>query len=71
MTAPDIFLQMNDQINSFLNRYEAFKKGDFTAAANPIPTELAGFVPFLRLWLGGAIVLINYMIDHLGRKTPL
>ncbi|KAI5117233.1 hypothetical protein M0805_009270 [Coniferiporia weirii] len=38
----DIFLQMNDQINSVLNRYEAFKKGDFTAAANPIPAELAG-----------------------------
>lgn len=36
----NIFLQMNDQINSVLNRYEAFKKGDFTAAANPIPAEL-------------------------------
>ncbi|EJD07732.1 VHS-domain-containing protein [Fomitiporia mediterranea MF3/22] len=37
----DIFLQLNDQINSVLNRYEAFKKGDFTAAKNPIPAELA------------------------------
>lgn len=32
---------MNDQINSVLNRYESFKKGDFAAAANPIPRELA------------------------------
>lgn len=38
----DIFLQINDQINTVLNRYDAFKKGDFTAAANPIPAELAG-----------------------------
>ncbi|KAH8109943.1 VHS-domain-containing protein [Phellopilus nigrolimitatus] len=37
----DIFLQMNDQINSVLNRYEAFRKGDYSAAANPIPAELA------------------------------
>ncbi|KAL5483384.1 GGA2 [Sanghuangporus weigelae] len=37
----DIFLQTNDQINSVLNRYEAFKKGDYTAARNPIPAELA------------------------------
>ncbi|KAL5504848.1 GGA2 [Sanghuangporus vaninii] len=37
----DIFLQMNDQINSVLNRYEAFKKGDYTAARNPVPAELA------------------------------
>ncbi|KAL5532178.1 GGA2 [Sanghuangporus sanghuang] len=36
----DIFLQMNDQINSVLNRYEAFKKGDYTAARNPVPAEL-------------------------------
>ncbi|KAG6856487.1 hypothetical protein H0H87_003955 [Tephrocybe sp. NHM501043] len=38
----DTFLQINDQINSVLNRYEAFKKGDYTVAANPIPAELAG-----------------------------
>ena len=38
----DIFLRINDQINTVLNRYEAFKKGDFSAAANPIPAELAG-----------------------------
>ncbi|GBE84339.1 Probable ADP-ribosylation factor-binding protein [Sparassis crispa] len=35
------FLQINDQINTVLNRYESYKKGDFTAAANPIPTEYA------------------------------
>ena len=40
----DIFLQINDQINTVLNRYDAFKKGDFTAAANPIPAELGGYV---------------------------
>ncbi|KAG5641568.1 hypothetical protein DXG03_004709 [Asterophora parasitica] len=38
----DTFLQINDQINSVLNRYEAFKKGDYTTATNPIPAELAG-----------------------------
>ncbi|KAG6839590.1 hypothetical protein C0991_001159 [Blastosporella zonata] len=37
----DTFLQINDQINSVLNRYDAFKKGDYVAAANPIPAELA------------------------------
>ncbi|PFH51604.1 hypothetical protein AMATHDRAFT_58708 [Amanita thiersii Skay4041] len=37
----DTFLQINDQINTVLSRYEAFKKGDYTAAANPIPAELA------------------------------
>ncbi|KAF9261137.1 VHS-domain-containing protein [Marasmius fiardii PR-910] len=37
----DTFLQINDQINSVLNRYEAFKKGDYAAAANPVPAELA------------------------------
>ncbi|KAF9787971.1 VHS domain-containing protein [Thelephora terrestris] len=37
----DTFLQINDQINTVLSRYESFKKGDFVAAANPIPQELA------------------------------
>ncbi|KAF9653542.1 VHS-domain-containing protein [Thelephora ganbajun] len=37
----DTFLQINDQINTVLNRYESFKKGDYVAAANPIPQELA------------------------------
>ncbi|KAF9450390.1 VHS-domain-containing protein [Macrolepiota fuliginosa MF-IS2] len=37
----DTFLQMNDQINTVLERYEAFKRGDYVAAANPIPAELA------------------------------
>ncbi len=37
----DTFLQINDQINTVLGRYEAFKKGDYTAATNPVPTELA------------------------------
>ncbi|CAL1710803.1 unnamed protein product [Somion occarium] len=36
----DTFLQINDQINTVLNRYESFKKGDFVAASNPIPAEL-------------------------------
>jgi len=35
----DTFLHINDQINSVLNRYESFKKGDYVAAANPIPEE--------------------------------
>ncbi|KAF8629522.1 hypothetical protein AX17_005648 [Amanita inopinata Kibby_2008] len=37
----DTFLQINDQINTVLGRYEAFKKGDYTVASNPIPAELA------------------------------
>lgn len=45
----DIFLQMNDQMNSVLNRYEAFKKGDYAAAANPIPGELVGYVCFAQM----------------------
>jgi ADP-ribosylation factor-binding protein GGA len=38
----DTFLQINDQINTVLNRYEAFKKGDYETSSNPIPAELAG-----------------------------
>jgi len=37
----DTFLQINDQINTVLGRYESFKRGDYTAATNPVPTELA------------------------------
>jgi len=37
----DTFLQINDQINTVLNRYEAFKKGDYSFSSNPIPAELA------------------------------
>lgn len=29
-------------MNSVLNRYDAFKRGDYAAASNPIPAELAG-----------------------------
>ena len=36
----DTFLQINDQINTVLTRYDAFKKGDFSFASNPIPEEL-------------------------------
>ncbi|KAI0789011.1 VHS domain-containing protein [Irpex lacteus] len=37
----DTFLQINDQINTVLNRYDAFKRGDYAAAANPVPAELS------------------------------
>lgn len=37
----DTFLQINDQINTVLNRYDAFKRGDYAAAANPVPSELS------------------------------
>ena len=37
-----MFLEINDQINTVLNRYEAYKKGDYSAASNPIPPELSG-----------------------------
>ncbi|TFY80152.1 hypothetical protein EWM64_g3864 [Hericium alpestre] len=36
----DTYLQINDQINTVLERYEAYEKGDFAAASNPIPKEL-------------------------------
>ncbi|KAA1477923.1 VHS-domain-containing protein [Dentipellis sp. KUC8613] len=36
----DTYLQINDQINTVLDRFESYKKGDYTAAANPIPKEL-------------------------------
>jgi len=38
----DTFLQINDQINTVLNRYEAFQKGDYSFSSNPIPAELGG-----------------------------
>ena len=37
----DTFLQINDQINTVLGRYDAFKKGDYSAATNPVPPELS------------------------------
>ncbi|KIY50235.1 VHS domain-containing protein [Fistulina hepatica ATCC 64428] len=36
----DTFLQINDQINTVLGRYEAYKKGDLSAAKNPVPAEV-------------------------------
>lgn len=39
------FLQINDQINNVIARYEAFKRGDYEAGSNPIPEELAGGEP--------------------------
>ncbi|CCM03446.1 uncharacterized protein FIBRA_05579 [Fibroporia radiculosa] len=41
----DTFLQINDQLNSVLNRYECYKNGDYAAASNPIPPELGGGRP--------------------------
>ncbi|KAG2140540.1 VHS domain-containing protein [Suillus bovinus] len=35
----DAFLQINDQINNVLTRFEAYKKGDYSISA--VPTELA------------------------------
>lgn len=37
----DTFLQINDQINTVLNRYEAFKRGDYATLSNPLPAELS------------------------------
>lgn len=37
----DTFLQINDQINTVLGRYGAFKRGDYATSSNPIPAELA------------------------------
>ncbi|KAI0946604.1 hypothetical protein AcW1_010032 [Taiwanofungus camphoratus] len=36
------FLQINDQINTVLHRYECYKEGDYASASNPIPPELGG-----------------------------
>ncbi|KAJ7740919.1 VHS-domain-containing protein [Mycena maculata] len=37
----DTLLQLNDQINTILGRYEAFRRGDYEAAANPVPSQYA------------------------------
>ena len=42
-----MFLQINDQINNVIARYEAFKRGDYDAGANPIPEELAYAYSFI------------------------
>ena len=34
-------MKLNDQINTVLGRYDAWKKGDYEAAKNPIPKELS------------------------------
>lgn len=36
----DTFLQINDQINLVLERYDAFKRGDYEAASQAVPAEL-------------------------------
>ncbi|KAJ7254694.1 hypothetical protein B0H12DRAFT_1016903 [Mycena haematopus] len=35
----DTFLQINDQINTVLGRYDAFRRGDYEAARNPVPSQ--------------------------------
>jgi hypothetical protein len=37
----DTFLQINDQINTVLGRYDAFRRGDYEAARNPAPSQYA------------------------------
>ncbi|KAJ7678284.1 VHS domain-containing protein [Mycena polygramma] len=37
----DTLLQINDQINTVLGRYDAFRRGDYAAAANPVPSQYA------------------------------
>ncbi|KAJ7198743.1 VHS-domain-containing protein [Mycena pura] len=37
----DTLLQTNDQINTILVRYDAFRRGDYAVAANPIPSQFA------------------------------
>jgi ADP-ribosylation factor-binding protein GGA len=49
MHASDTFLQINDQINTVINRYEAFQKGDYVTSSNPIPAELGGDAGALSL----------------------
>ncbi|KAJ7206438.1 VHS domain-containing protein [Mycena rebaudengoi] len=43
----DTLLQINDQINTVLTRYDAFRRGDYAAAANPVPTHFAAPAPSL------------------------
>ncbi|KAF7303751.1 VHS domain-containing protein [Mycena indigotica] len=35
----DTLLQLNDHMNTVLSRYDAFKRGDYAAAANPVPSQ--------------------------------
>ncbi|KAJ7489456.1 VHS-domain-containing protein [Mycena latifolia] len=37
----DTLLQINDQMNTVLERYEAFRRGDYAAAANSVPSQYA------------------------------
>ncbi|KAJ7363755.1 VHS domain-containing protein [Mycena albidolilacea] len=37
----DTLLQINDQINTVLERYDAFRRGDYEAARNPVPSQYA------------------------------
>ncbi|KAJ6551516.1 hypothetical protein B0H19DRAFT_951167 [Mycena capillaripes] len=43
----DTLLQINDQINTVLGRYDAFRRGDYAAAANPVPSQYAAPAPSL------------------------
>jgi ADP-ribosylation factor-binding protein GGA len=45
----DTFLQINDQINTVMTRYEAFKKGDYSITANPVPAETSGPLSLIDL----------------------
>nr|GAT58860.1 predicted protein [Mycena chlorophos] len=51
----DTLLQLNDQMNTVLGRYDAFKRGDYAAAANPVPTQYAG-----QAAAAGATSLIDF-----------
>jgi hypothetical protein len=71
----DTFLQINDQINTVLTRYEAFKKGDYATARNPIPPEIGS-----SSGSGGGLSLIDLddgesfdtttSATSLGNSTP-
>ena len=66
------FLQINDQINNVMQRYEAFKRGDYEAGSNPVPPELA-CVPFFAVSTSSSLFSSDpapsSLIDLLGDET--
>jgi len=55
-----IFLQINDQINNVVGRFESFKKGDYEGVARAVPANLGG----------SSVAVKNDLIDLLDDAAP-
>ncbi|KAF8519752.1 VHS domain-containing protein [Hysterangium stoloniferum] len=55
-----IFLQINDQINNVLGRFESFKKGDYEGVARAVPANLGG----------SSVAVKSDLIDLLDDPAP-